>query len=964
MIPHKLTLQNFLSYQSPPEPLDFSHMHLAVLIGANGHGKSALLDAMTWALWGKARARNDELVHLGAGEMMVHFEFLLEGQRYAVTRKYIRSSGKTSLELGIWDEAGSRWQPLTESGVRATQARIDSLLRMDYDTFLHTAFLRQGEADAFTTAMPAKRKEILGKVLNLARYDQYARRARELGKAVQQEVDRLAGQLQSLEEELAQEDRYRQEVQRAEVAELQARLAMKETIQQEAEARRALDALKEKDAAYQKLKERLDQALRDHEQTHQALNRQRQRVETLQALVQQRATIETQYRAWEQARVEEERWSQVLTRLRPLEVQRQELEQHLNQARHQLETQLAVITRQLEEAERAEAALPQLTEKVARLREEIAKVDAVAQEDQEHRQQLAALEVELQSLRRELSRYLQVLKARPELEAKRAQLAREVADLEVLQQEEQARQQRLSELRVLIHQKEEEKQRILEEGEDLKERQTMLKKGATDVCPVCHRPLGEEDREHVWQEYERELASLREQYHALQQEIQALKQEEATLQKASQDAQFRLQRLVGLQRQLAQLEQRLQEDEEGDIPLEERVKALQAELESLEARRQTLLQAQQVAQPLLADSPGLRRQLGTLEHALSEAQAKAQQAESLRAQAAQLRSQLDAGPDPQIQAQLQAVEAEIARLAYDATAHLQARKQLEALQQAPTRWAQVQEAEQVLPQEQASLAQLEARWQREEQRLAEDQAELARLEQELQALSQAQRTWEQARRAAEEAHRAWEQAHGRLAATQQRLASLEGVRARYKELKKEIAQTRDQRRRYALLEEAFGRKGLQAMLIEAALPELENEANRLLARLSDGRMHVRLQTQREKRSGGVQEVLDIIIADELGSRPYELYSGGEAFRVDLSLRIALSRLLARRAGAALQALFIDEGFGTQDAQGRESLVDALHMIQDEFALILVITHIDELKDHFPVRILVEKTPQGSVYRVS
>jgi ATPase involved in DNA repair len=76
--------------------------------------------------------------------------------------------------------------------------------------------------------------------------------------------------------------------------------------------------------------------------------------------------------------------------------------------------------------------------------------------------------------------------------------------------------------------------------------------------------------------------------------------------------------------------------------------------------------------------------------------------------------------------------------------------------------------------------------------------------------------------------------------------------------------------------------------------------------------------------------------------------------------VALSRLLARRAGAQLQTLFVDEGFGSQDAQGRERLVEAIHAIQDEFACILVITHLEELRDAFPARIEVTKTPQGSV----
>jgi exonuclease SbcC len=86
--------------------------------------------------------------------------------------------------------------------------------------------------------------------------------------------------------------------------------------------------------------------------------------------------------------------------------------------------------------------------------------------------------------------------------------------------------------------------------------------------------------------------------------------------------------------------------------------------------------------------------------------------------------------------------------------------------------------------------------------------------------------------------------------------------------------------------------------------------------------------------------------------------------VNFALRIALSKLLARRAGASLQTLVIDEGFGSQDDQGRERIVEAIRAIQHEFELILVITHLTDLKDAFPTRIEVFKTPAGSTISVA
>jgi len=169
---------------------------------------------------------------------------------------------------------------------------------------------------------------------------------------------------------------------------------------------------------------------------------------------------------------------------------------------------------------------------------------------------------------------------------------------------------------------------------------------------------------------------------------------------------------------------------------------------------------------------------------------------------------------------------------------------------------------------------------------------------------------------------------------------------------------------YKELQAAFGKNGIQAVLIESAIPEMEAEANRLLAKMSDNRMSLKLELQRATKKGEIAETFDIKIGDELGTRDYDLFSGGEAFRINFALRLALSKLLAHRAGAPLRTLIIDEGFGTQDAAGIEKLKEAIASIQDQFDCVLVITHIEEFKDAFPARIEVFKTADGSDIRVN
>lgn len=205
-----------------------------------------------------------------------------------------------------------------------------------------------------------------------------------------------------------------------------------------------------------------------------------------------------------------------------------------------------------------------------------------------------------------------------------------------------------------------------------------------------------------------------------------------------------------------------------------------------------------------------------------------------------------------------------------------------------------------------------------------------------------------------------------LGGAQQKVDVLATQRARKADFEKECEELQREIARHKTLERAFGKDGVPALLIEQALPQIETKANELLERLSDGQMSIRFATQTEykdKKREDLKETLEIQISDLAGVRNYEMYSGGEAFRVNFAIRLALSEVLAQRKGARLQTLVIDEGFGSQDARGRQRLIEAINLVKDDFAKILVITHLDELKDTFPTRIEVEKTERGSTVQV-
>jgi len=220
---------------------------------------------------------------------------------------------------------------------------------------------------------------------------------------------------------------------------------------------------------------------------------------------------------------------------------------------------------------------------------------------------------------------------------------------------------------------------------------------------------------------------------------------------------------------------------------------------------------------------------------------------------------------------------------------------------------------------------------------------------------------------AEEAQAQWLKHKQALANRQGHLAA---QRLRLEEQKKvmmvrinEVALLDAQYYDCTVLANAWSKNGIQALLIEQAIPEIEHEANELLSRLSNNQAQIFIESLRDLKRGGARETLDIKIADVMGVRPYEMFSGGEAFRIDFALRIAISKLLAKRAGATLQVLIIDEGFGSQDEEGLARLMQAIYMVQDDFAKIIVVTHLPAFKENFPVHFVVEKSASGSVVAV-
>lgn len=849
MIPLTLNVRNFMSYTDVHEPLRFEGIHVAVLTGANGHGKSALLDAITWALWGRTRARAvDELIHTGTSDMEVEFEFALDDCQYRVIRKRQRrgKGGTSDLQFAVKSEDGS-FKPLTERSVTETERAIERTLRMSYDTFVNSSFIQQGRADNFTTNSATERKRILAEILELGLYDELEARAKERFKTREAQLSDERRLEQGWAEEIARRPAYQAELDRlrAELANLDDRVGhLDEAVTS------TRDAVTQLEHLHQQLEEtaaRLARFTQDRDRARGGLA--------------ERLNLRTQAQQVLDRGEEVERAAAELDRLRrALEVMTQRQADYLPLERVRQATLRTVSA----EGARLEGEVHQYERRLAEMRTAVERLPALRTEltrAQAEAKTLAGLEHEQSELQGLVTR------AREEAAEKRTintQLRKEMFELKA----------QLDELEAL------------------------------STCPTCQRSMDAQHKKRLRDRYMAEGTRLRDAFRANE----------------------------GVCRQL-----------DGTITNQQ---ALLARASEALAGREAILRRSAQAESRLTQAEEAQRELTRLQRELDDKQRQL----TTDSFAAEARSQLVL------------TEQRIAALAYDEDQHAQLRQRVTELNGVDAERQLLEQARLSIGHLDAQIKEMEDSLRRLEEECTADEERCTQLgAQTLGLASQRQRLADLTALAAE-AHRTRDGVRDQCVFAQTKLDNCAFLERKQRDSLARQDGLRREMSIYGDLAYAFGHRGVQAMIIETAIPEIEEEANRILARMTDGRMYVKFETQRDVRSGlGTIETLDIRISDELGTRSYEMFSGGESFRVNFAIRIALSRLLAHRAGTRLQLLVVDEGFGSQDLEGRDRIVEAIQTIESEFEKILVITHLEDLRERFPVRIEVSKTPEGSVY---
>lgn len=848
MIPVHLTIQGFLSYKDSVE-IDFEQIHLASITGPNGAGKSSILDALTWSLFGNARAKKDQVINQQSDSALVILDFEYEQQLFRVRRT--KQLGKTELlEFYIRDQEGNHWRPLTEHSVGDTQNRIQSTLRLDYKTFINASFFLQGKADQFTQLSSGDRKAILANILGLEVWENYLKTTKEIRKdseSTKKQLDRI---LADINNELSNEEQIK-----FNLAQAQKDLEVKNKTKQD--HNQIIDQAKQLDSARSSAASQIEQQKKDIQKISDILEKNKSRqsnlliqLDDLQKQVQNAKQIEENYQQWIKVRSELDELTKKATAY-------QKINQALITTNHQIE-------KEYESLKMREISLGEKNSKIEQFRKE-----------------LPEIENELQEFVKKLEMFAISISKKKSLSDKMQKLQGEIS----------ARKQNIRHLENLNNEK----------RNHLKEFRV-----AGPECPFCSQPLTPEHRE---------------QYESL-----IIKE--------------------GLERkEMIDLENKFIEQFKNEI------NEISVELKNIEALEKESTDLQNLMTEKRLNKESMQKSVEEWqEKYFSDYQNTMQQLENHYF-------------EQKYQSQVISLKEEIKKIDYDDARHASFQQLENNLRGTEEKYRMLVSARATLDPITKQSAELSDDIRHNNEELAEKSALLESMQIEFNRLYANLPDIPRLKKELDEIDIEISQISRKLGAEKQKLDTIERRKIDKQTTQSELDQLVVKINRYQKLEEAFGTNGVPALLIEQALPEIEAHANELLDRLTLGQLSILFETQSEykdKKRQDKKETLDILINDANGhTRAYEMFSGGEAFRINFAIRLALSQVLAKRSGARLQTLVIDEGFGSQDTTGRSRLVETINVVKKDFSKILIITHLEELKDAFPGRIEVEKTPSGS-----
>ncbi len=886
MIPLILRIQNFLSYGPTPQTIDFRPYKLICLSGKNGHGKSALLDAITWALWGAARKTNGTskadqgVLKLGHTEMMVSLDFISNGNTYRIRRVFSTKYGKPSahVDFGTYNPEDDIFIPLTEKTIRKTQETINQVLGLDYDGFINSSFIRQGQSNEFSKKSPKDRKEILASILGLNKYEKARKLASDESKKLLNESEytkKIAHHINQACLAIESEE---------------AKLKTVETLFEEFELQKK-SILRLQETTSQE-KEILQKKYQEYALIEAEIKRNNLEITSM------KNRFMTLVRQWKKNH------SQFLHLPNKEEIKNKKdsIKKLIQKEIESTEKNLILRSQLIAYQEQEQKLIYEINKEYqTKIHEQSINIEKLKLEIHGHYEEEKNIEKDIETLVIEKKNIDETI----------TNLQKEVAPESLINDTQEL--QKIFERYKSFYQKWIDSGNIINnELKHLYDKKKLIDDINNPSCPLCEQNVSQARKRFL-------------------------------LGKLSTQDQFLLHRFTKLKRLINWIKEVITKQHKA-LEISKKIDALLQEqaikTNSLKIKKEKILDLH----------THINDKNNTLEKYLKELIILKNNVTNTLASNAEYQK---------IQILKKNIEPQIKTEINNQKNQSSLQKELLLIEEQEQQWLIISEQKILQTERREMIHELCFAIKAKKKEYKIQQEELLKFEK----LEEKNKEIQLIERKNTETLVAIENKKSELLKEK---GALEGsLKKLYEQQKEFILYEKKSHdlllasQEYAEIATAYGKDGLQALLIEDALPEIEQEANDLLSKLTDNQTHIFIESLRDLKKGGTKETLDINISDSNGIRPYEMFSGGEAFRIDFALRIAISKLLARRAGTSLQTLIIDEGFGSQDEEGLSRIMDVIYKIQDDFEKVIIVSHLTTMKDQFPVHFIIEKEHQGS-----
>ncbi|NBB84950.1 MAG: AAA family ATPase [Bacteroidetes bacterium] len=1017
MKPLHLTIDEFGPY-TEQQTIDFGALKasgLFLIHGRTGSGKSSIMDAICFALYGETSGDERD-----GKEMRSHFAsddeptevtltFALGDKTYRITRRpamemaKVRGEGTTrrSPEATLWDRteaAPDEEGTLVANGKRDVGEAIEARVGFTADEFRQVVMLPQGKFRSFLAASSSDREEILKKLFDTSRFEQLQEELKRRARAAKDEAQKVAQQIEAILENRSVESREALEALYAEQKKEQETRAAEATAAKRAltEARKTLEQAQQVEALFAE-HEKAESALAEAQAGREAHQQKKAELQAAQRAQRVAPTFERlEEQAAEQAEAAAKR-EEAQGALQTAAADAKEAQKELTAAearqaeREALQEEITTLKGLVEKVEQYAAA----GEAVAKAKERKAKAEAAKAQERAAVEKLSAKQKELSSTREATKEVAGTLKLRTsELKQAEEALKKSETLAEKRAAATAARNTLKTKTEALTQQ--EEKVAALQEKADtllqarLDGQAALLARELTegDPCPVCgatHHPAPATSEVALPDEAALEQAKAAAQkaraaipdlrtaadkarttLATLEAEVAALSSgelfdadtERDTLRSKRDEAQTKRDEAQEAADRLPELDEQLQKTQEA---LAQKEKALESATAAVQEATGTLERAQERRKTLGADVPAefktaaqvtsareqKERQLQQLKEALKQAQEANQEATTALARATSTR---DAAQERLDAAKAKHTKAEAAFT--------------EALQNAgfadPEAFQDAYRSDEAMAALQEAIASYEKTLTEAEGRLKRAEAAVASKERpDVEALAS---TVEAKAKAHEAAVNARAQANAGVQDLSKDLDTVTSLAQQQRE------EEQTYQRIGVLAEAAQGKNeknlSLQRFVLASRLEEVLEMANARFATMSQSRYQLYRATEVSdaRRGAGLDLLVDDAYTGE--RRPVSTLSGGEGFQAALALALGLSDTVQNaQGGRRLETLFIDEGFGSLDAEALDRALETLLDLRTSGRLVGIISHVAELKERIDARVEVQAGMQGSRVQV-